>query len=98
MKNNRSLSIVLAVILAFSAMLVAAFTASATEADGTDAKVVVTGVRNLQSNCEIYENGEKITELKLVNGFEGSTYDIVARVLNPTFSEFLVNWLTSINV
>ena len=52
MKTNRILSIVLAVILAFSVMLVASFTASATEADGTDAKVVVTGVRE---NGEAYD-------------------------------------------
>ncbi len=49
--------------------------------------VVVTGERGLQSNCEIYENGEKLKELKFVNGFEDYEYDLVTRMVNDTDSQ-----------
>lgn len=46
--------------------------------------VVVSGERYLQSNCEIYENGEKLKELKFVNGFEECEYDLVTKIVNDT--------------
>ena len=49
--------------------------------------VVVTGERYLQSNCEIYENGEKLRELKFVNGFEECKYDLVTKIVNDTDAE-----------
>ena len=49
--------------------------------------VVVSGVRGLQSNCEIYENGERLRELKFVNGFEECEYDLVTRLVNDTDSQ-----------
>ena len=49
--------------------------------------VLVTGERYLQSNCEIYENGEKLKELKFINGFDECKYDLVTKIVNDTGSE-----------